>query len=61
MSTFRNVSSDAFSNYEKVALTRDFNAQENEFVLDWFLYLRDLTNLAKEGNLLQKPQETKLH
>ena len=61
MSTFRNVSSDAYSNYEKVVLTGDFNAQGNEFVFDWFLYLRDLTNLAKEGNLLQKPQETKLH
>ena len=49
------------SSYEKVVLSGDFNAQENECVFDSFLYQHDLTNLFKTRYLLQKPKKVKLY
>ena len=47
---------DVYSSYEKVILTGDFNAQENECVFDSFLYQHDLTNLLKEGTCYKNPR-----
>ena len=40
---------DVYSNYEKVLLTGDFNAQEGERCLDTFLYQHKLKSLNKEA------------
>ena len=42
--------------YEKIVLTEDFNAQENDCVFDTFLYQHDLKILAKEGACYKKPR-----
>ena len=69
MVTFRNISTtltkrlilfdffakalDIFNSYEKVVLTGDFNAQENECVFDSFLFQDDKSKRA----LVTKSQE----
>ena len=47
---------DVYSNYEKVILTGDFNAQVSECVFDSFLYQYDLTNLVKQGTCNKNPR-----
>ena len=47
---------DVYSSYEKVILTGDFKAQENECVSDSFLYQHDLTNLVEEGTCYKNPR-----
>ena len=47
---------DVYSSYEKVILTGDFNAQDNECVFHSFLYQHDLTNLVKEGTCYKNPR-----
>ena len=52
---------DTYSKCDKVLLVEDFNTEISDQRIESFLYINELFNIVKKGNLFQKYAKSKLH
>ena len=52
---------DTYSKCDKVLLVEDFNTEISDQRIESFLYINELFNIVKKGNLFQKYVKSKLH
>ena len=56
-----NKSLDTYSKCDKFLLVEDFNTEISDQRIESFLYINELCNIVKKGNLFQKYAKSKLH
>ena len=56
-----NKSLDTYSKCDKFLLVEDFNTEISDQRIESFLYINELFNIVKKGNLFQKYVKSKLH